>query len=703
MNAPPRRRRGRQGFTLIEVAVVVLIVAIAAALGIPALNELRINMEMAELNNTAKQIYLVAQNRLIAMRSAGTLALNVTSGSLGTASIGTETLAFSAKEDPGGDVMEYIMPAASISPEVLDDGYYVIVFDDAHGLVQEVYYAQQAIGRGGGVTDARLSALRGDAGQRRDERIGFYDGDGSFAASVERLARLRMDLVNGEQLLVRLTLPALPAGVDAGDLQIELSVENAADESQRIAWTLDCGSGSSFDSADPVNGVYTKILDSLDRPFRQVVDDGSGTAAITPGANVKVSAKLICPAGVVGSMTLLPSDLTSATTNSLFASAVRQSTADGDTRLAVNVAAGRHLENLALITDPSAVLDGVGSLFTAAQTADINFGAGGAWAAAYPGREHTSITNDSLAAYDGGRHSLTGLTKPLFGTFGTYGAASGYRIQNVMIESPAIRADSGYYCGSLANNAYGSEISGCHVYGAAGSITSSVSSTTGGLIGYAIDCTVTYCSVSLPKITVRGGGVIRFAGGLIGQSWSVSGRQALISGCYANVEELNVAGGNVGMLLGNNYAGTTIYNCYAVGAITGSASVACGMIGTHAANNGGERFYDCYILVNMEGVSARDKYVILVPSLTTPLTGAEKLYYVPEISGPSASTNIYSTAVTRAELASGLDAGGASLFQGTSYWQIGGADAQPYNSALGRRYPYPAIKLIGVHRGDWPA
>lgn len=701
MNAPPRRRRGRQGFTLIEAAIVVLIIAITAALGIPALNELRINMEMAGLNNTAKQIYLVAQNRLIAMRSAGTLALNVTSGSLGAASIGTETLAFSAKEDPGGDVMEYIMPAASISPEVLDDGYYVIVFDKAHGLVQEVYYAQQAIGRGGGVTDARLSALRGDAGQRRDERIGFYDGDGSFAASVERLARLRMDLVNGEQLLVRLTLPALPAGVDAGDLQIELSVENAADESQRIAWTLDCGSGSSFDSADPVNGVYTKILDSLDLPFRQVVADGAGNAQITPGANVKVSARLICPAGVVGSMTLLPSDLTTATTNSLFASAVRQSTADGDTRMAVNVAAGRHLENLALITDPAAVLDGVGDRFTAAQTSDIDFGAGGAWAATYPGREHTPVTNGSLEAYDGGRQKVTGLTKPLFDTFG--GAASGYQIQNVLIESPAIRADSGYYCGSLANTAYGSEVSGCHVYGAAGSITSSVGSTTGGLIGYASDCKVTYCSVSLPKITVSGGGVLPFAGGLIGQSWGRSGTQALISGCYANVEELNVAGGNVGMLLGNNIAGTTIYNCYAVGAITGNARVACGMIGTHAVNSGGERFYDCYVLVNMEGVSARDKYVILVPSLTTPLTGAEKLYYVPEISGASASTNIYSTAVTRAELASGLDAGGASLFQGTSYWQIGGAVAYPYHSALGDRYPYPAINLIGEHWGDWPA
>lgn len=706
MNAPPRRRRERQGFTLIEVVIVVLIVAIAAALGIPALNELRVNMEMAQLNNTAKQIYLVAQNRLIAMRSAGTLALNVTgSGSLGTASIGTETLAFSAKENPGRDVMAHIMSAASISPEVLNDGYYVVVFDDSHGLVQEVYYAQQAIGRGGDVTDARLSALRGDARQRRDERIGFYNGDGAFAASVERLGRLSVDLVNGEQLLVRLTLPALPAGVAAGDLQIELSVENAADESQKVAWTLDCGSGGSFDGADPINGIYTKILDSLDRPFRQVVDDGSGTAAITPGANIKVSAKLICPAGAVGNMTLLPSDLTTATTNSLFASAISQSTGSGDPQLAVNVAAGRHLENLAQIDDPSAVLDGVGDRFTAAQTADIDFSAGGAWTAAYPGREHAPVTNERLAAYDGGRKKIIGLTKPLFGTVGVYGETSGYRIQDVMIETPVIRADSGfgYFCGGLANITYGSQISGCHVYGAAGSITSSVGSTTGGLIGYAVDCKVAYCSVSLPKITVSSSGGIRFVGGLIGQSGGLFGGQALISGCYANVEELNATGGQVGMLLGNNIQGTTIYNCYAVGAITGSASVACGMIGTHAANSGGERFYDCYVLVNLERVSAGTKYVILVPSPSSTLTGAEKLYYVPEISGASASTNIYSTAITKDELAGGLDAGGASLFQDTSYWSIGGAFAYPYDSALGNRYPYPAIKQFGEHRGNWPA
>ena len=704
MNAPPRRRRGRQGFTLIEVVIVVLIVAIAAALGIPALNELRVNMEMAQLNNTAKQIYLVAQNRLIAMRSAGTLALNVTgSGSLGTASIGTETLAFSAKENPGGDVMAHIMPAASISPEVLNDGYYVIVFDDSHGLVQEVYYAQQAIGRGGDVTDARLSALRGDARQRRDQRIGFYNGDGAFAASVERLGRLSMDLVNGEQLLVRLTLPALPAGVAAGDLQIELSVENAADESQKVAWTLDCGSGGSFDGADPINGIYTKILDSLDRPFRQVVDDGSGTAAITPGANIKVSAKLICPAGAVGNMTLLPSDLTTATTNSLFASAISQSTGSGDPQLAVNVAAGRHLENLALIDDPSAVLDGVGDRFTAAQTADIDFSAGGAWAAAYPGREHTPVTNKHLAAYDGGRKKIIGLTKPLFDTFGAYGETTGYRIQNVMIESPAIRVDAGYYCGGLANAAYGSEISGCHVYGAVGSITSSVGST-GGLIGYVADCAVTYCSVVIPRITRGGVGALKFAGGLIGQSLSTrSGSQALIAGSYANVAELNVSSGRVGMLLGNNMQGTTIYNCYAVGAIAGNAEVACGMIGTHADNNGGERFYDCYILVNLERVSAGTKYVILVPSPSSTLTGVENLYYVPEVSGASASTNIYSTAITKDELASGLDAGGASLFRDSSYWLIGGAYAYPYDSALGTIYPYPAISLFGEHRGDWPA
>ena len=704
MNAPPRRRRGRQGFTLIEVVIVVLIVAIAAALGIPALNELRVNMEMAQLNNTAKQIYLVAQNRLIAMRSAGTLALNVTgSGSLGTASIGTETLAFSAKENPGGDVMAYIMPAASISPEVLNDGYYVIVFDDSHGLVQEVYYAQRAIGRGGGVTDARLTALRGDARQRRDERIGFYNGDGAFAASVERLGRLSVDLVNGEQLLVRLTLPALPAGVAAGDLQIELSVENAADESQKVAWTLDCGSGGGFDGTDPINGVYTKILDSLDRPFRQVVDDGSSAAAITPGANIKVSAKLICPAGAVGNMTLLPSDLTTATTNSLFASAISQSTGSGDPQLAVNVAAGRHLENLALIDDPSAVLDGVGDRFIAAQTADLDFSAGGAWAAAYPGREHAPVTNERLAAYDGGRNKIIGLTKPLFDTFGVPGEPAGFLIQNVRLESPAIRVDSGYSCGGLANITYGSQISGCHVYGAAGSITSSVGSTTGGLIGYAFDCAVTYCSVALPEITVSGGGGMQFAGGLIGQSWGLSGSQALIAGCYANVNNLNVNGGNVGMLMGNNISGTTIYNCYAIGAITGSARLACGMIGTHAVNSGGERFYDCYVLVNLERVNAGNKYVILVPSETSPLTGAEKLYYVPEVSGASASTNIYSTAITKEQLASGLDAGGASLFQDTSYWSIGGAFAYPYDSALGNRYPYPAIRQFGEHRGDWPA
>ena len=728
MSEKRRVRRWQGGFTLTEIVIVVAIVAIVMAAALPSLNTLLINMEMAKLDNNAKQVYLVAQNRLVAMRVAGTLQSDVSTSlelQHNNIAVGTEMLVFADdKEAPA--VMEHILPGWAISQTVPGGGKYVVVFDKKHGLLQEVFYSED--GFGSKVTEGMLTDWREKAQDRRSQRVGYYEGGGSFAASVKQLPQVKMEIENGEELLVKLTLPTLPPGLSSNDIKVTLRVEGTYSppgdtRSNFVEWTSQWGVG--FDGGNSTSQTCTKILDKLYQPAGGKSFDAVVGGNIRAGSNIRITATLEINGGRdYGGVIYLKSNPSTQVTNSLFA-AMTKVNVGGVTRVNVNISSGRHMENLAVLEpwntgsshwfDLTTIMDGVQARgFCVTQVDDIDFRQGSAWGALYSGRTHQDSKFDNMVSYDGGGWRILGLTRPLFSWFGGIDMNGNipfnFEIRRVRIESPKITmnlSSSGPdgYVGCLVRELRAAKVIDCHVFGAEGEIKITGGQHIGGLIGNMYNSNLRECSVSIPKMsfTYTGGNLNTAVGGLVGTSniqRNTGSTQVLINNCYANIGQFEVNTRNVGMLLGRNEYGTTIYNCYAAGVIKGTAETAGGILGTIKGDND-ERYYDCYSVVEMEELSSPAKYGVLQTVSGTPLSSTENLYYVEDVAGSNVLTNASSTAITLEELENGRLADGTSLFPGSSAWWFGGTPSEPYSGGPTGQYPYPGLVDIGIHRGNW--
>ena len=174
----------------------------------------------------------------------------------------------------------------------------------------------------------------------------------------------------------------------------------------------------------------------------------------------------------------------------------------------------------------------------------------------------TSISNAYKGTFDGGGHTISGLTvkgsDEYAGLFGYIG--SGGTVKNVVLEDVQITSDnSSGYAGGVAGDSWGT-IENCSVSG-------SVSGTTfaGGVVGSQWGGSITGCNSSA---TVKG---VIFAGGIAGETNS----GASLTGCYATgdvtVENDGTNNSHAGGVVGYN-GGGTLTACYATGSVTGTGT-----------------------------------------------------------------------------------------------------------------------------------
>ena len=174
----------------------------------------------------------------------------------------------------------------------------------------------------------------------------------------------------------------------------------------------------------------------------------------------------------------------------------------------------------------------------------------------------TSFSNKYTGTFDGGGHTIKGLTVTTYdqfvGLFGSIGNAG--TVKNVMMEDVQITSNrSSGFAGGVAGYSDGT-IENCSVSG-------SVSGTVyvGGVVGAQWEGSITGCSSSA---TVKG---MVHVGGVVGQT----NGSATLTACYAtgNVTleidpRKNIAGGG---LVGMN-AGSSLLACYATGNVTSTGS-----------------------------------------------------------------------------------------------------------------------------------
>ena len=186
----------------------------------------------------------------------------------------------------------------------------------------------------------------------------------------------------------------------------------------------------------------------------------------------------------------------------------------------------------------------------------------------------TSISNAYKGTFDGGGHTITGLTvttsDQYVGLFGYIG--SGGTVKDVTLEEVKIESDNEMSAvGGVVGYSYGN-IENCSV---SGSVSSN--STAGGVVGAQLSGSITGCSSSA---TVKG---VTYAGGIAGYT---NGGGSL-TGCYAtgsiSVENNTTNAAWAGGVVGSN-GSSTLTACYATGSVTSSGSgtiYAGGVTGTN--------------------------------------------------------------------------------------------------------------------------
>lgn len=597
------RRQALRGFTLLELLIVVAIVVVLSALAIPLIDQSKTDLESAELDAVARQIFIAAQNKSTAMLALGTFddfdASEGAPAQLPDSVPQPGDYHYAAHADLTKDYLA-ILPAGSIDPTVLSDPYY-IEYNAKTGDIYGVFYAKEPFD----YQDAVL--LRGQAERKTEDgvRIGYFGGVLGAGLETVRTKAPDFKLVNGEELYVRF------AHIDAGTVYTLTVADATSPHTEPLYFRIDTNSllGSRIKSEPTVSGAVVKLpmkvdvdgslcilLDSLDesanpnfssRRFKDNFTDGDGHVLLTPGHDLYLSGK--AQKALVETETekilYLESDEVAYFANSLFDSATREKGKNES----VSAHNFRHLQNL----DAASGYVPMTALFEAKLTAPLDWKDADARKGTVgyvPPETLTAISNEALLVFDGQGNAIenaplgvhrngasTDGTAGLFGVFTGHKDGALKRIRLVDARLAPAQDAAVTHAGLLVGKVSGeAAIIDCRTYATADGGTANPACAAelpksvlyaGGLIGAMQRGTVTDCFASIPafKLLDDKPAESRLIGGLIGSAKNVA-----LERCYSNIGALRCAmggkqdklGGLVGLADGGKFDA-----CYASGVI----------------------------------------------------------------------------------------------------------------------------------------
>lgn len=561
-------KSNRGGFTLTEVLAVVAILAIVSALAIPALVKNWRSARLTKWDETAREIFLSAQNETSEMKAAGLLS------------------EFSQKENGGTSATTISLTSASDAAEHYfsqtktllgtTGGSYVLELNLLTGDVQNVYYSEQEGLSDGDVADmlaqlavSRVTSVKNDR-IRYAAGIGYYGGKGGSAGTGGNDKEIQPEctVVNQEDLYVKLTVSGLDQAALADEKRISASVkaEGESHGTQKAASQTFTADGSeqlsetnkNLIASTAADGTYTLyvLLDSMTagKSFAELCPN------LVPGDDLTLTLTLRCDGKTV------VDNRTFAKVNSLFAS----KNTDGNA-VATTYGYVRQLHNLAAYCN--AAREGLSQTeLTLRQTRAIDFSALKNTEAALSGVSSVMPGNSPASSYvskavtekaakivlDGGGYALKNF--PISGTetfAGLIGACgSPLTMENLRVEDPVVSGtkNAGVLAGVLSGAA---TVSNCRIYLTPQSTTGKMKNWmaehtvkakyfAGGILGNAAGSSLTIENsfAALPVFAED------TAGGLIG---AVSQGTVVMRGSYAsgNVTASNAnAGGAVGVAVG---------------------------------------------------------------------------------------------------------------------------------------------------------
>ena len=347
-----QKMKGKLGFTLAELLVVIALLAIAMAVAVPNTAAYVKRIKLTELDDSARSIYMAAQSKLDSLKSQGkTLSggANVIGVALERYSADPNKIFYTSKsttvDDSTGGFMNLSSNSGSVIESELDENDYIIEYDPETGIVYGVFYSESGELESKYVTNGP-DAMKTEFSDRLGETplIGYYGGK-AYKAPVENNTDIPKPIVtpfNAEKMGVVISVP--DGYSEAYYFTVSLTGKDVDGNTQTIDVATK-SSGASFlgnhnndvtiifdtlkvdgNSSDAVSGDLTNKV--VEKSFEEWAN-----GKIALGSDITVKVEFYDPKGIAKSQTT-----TSSAINSLFA--------DGSNETTAKVAYGRHLENL---------------------------------------------------------------------------------------------------------------------------------------------------------------------------------------------------------------------------------------------------------------------------------------------------------------------------------------------------------------------
>lgn len=380
MSNSMKNRLNRKGFTLAEVLVTVAIILILAGVTFVSVGQYQKNLRLMEMDGTAKEIFIAAQNHLSVAKASGDLdrlaeeanadATGTTASTIGTKLDSTLVSAYAGNASgnyyyvihnvtngtesctPSGSdaILQMMLPFGALDETVSASGNYAIVYElDSASVVAVLYsgagnasFGNAAVINFGDEDVKKISEIYNDKSKRKSYEkngvtaiVGCYTGTaGSAAIPTETLEAPTLEVRNENQLHVIVsdknttyTVTLIIRGVQSGTVAKRILKRDTSDGNS--------GTGTFDVILDDITGDGSYRFANIISSVRFTKTEGDG---FIPGENIEISARVSSTTGLA-----TPKESAKYTVSSLFGDVNETKDAGNSTVYIKNL---RHLENL---------------------------------------------------------------------------------------------------------------------------------------------------------------------------------------------------------------------------------------------------------------------------------------------------------------------------------------------------------------------